>query len=56
MLTWLPPDTSSAYLSPEYPSVVHELHPNETAAQWISLDLSLGLAAPVYPISNAQRK
>lgn len=49
MLTWLPPDTSSTYLNPEYPSVVHELHPNETAAQWSSLDLPLGSAAPCLP-------
>lgn len=49
MLTWLPPDTSAAYLSPENSSVVHELHPNETAAQWSSLALPLGLAAPCLP-------
>lgn len=28
ILTWLPPDTSSAYLSPEYPSGTHSQHPN----------------------------
>lgn len=48
---WLPPAASSAYVSPEHLSATHELHPNETAALWISLGLLLGSPASSLPLT-----
>lgn len=52
MLPWLPPDTSCAHLSPEYPSEVNKQHPhllNEAAVPWISVHLPIAPAASLLP-------